>query len=75
VGLPASSTFDDLLGKAATSIAKKGPMKTAAGASGGTAGLRMGQLKRVSALHLADGQLVHLEMQVCATTSATAERL
>jgi hypothetical protein len=65
VGLPASTTFEDLLGKTAAATAKKGAMKTAAGASGGAGASRMGQVKKVTASHLADGQKLQLEIQVC----------
>jgi hypothetical protein len=39
-------------------------MKTAAGASASAGASRMGQVKKVTAGHLADGQELQLEMQV-----------
>jgi hypothetical protein len=65
VGLPSSTTFDDLLGKAAAAAAaKKGAMKTGAGAASGASDSRMGQVKQVTAHHLADGQTLLLQVQV-----------
>jgi hypothetical protein len=69
VSLPASTTFDDLLGKAAAT-AKKGAMKTAAGASGNAGGSRVGQTKHITdACHLADGKPLSLVLQVRANAS------
>jgi hypothetical protein len=64
LGLPASTTFEDLLGKTAAATAKKGAMKTAAGTAGGAGASRMGQVKKVAAVHQADGQKLMLEIQV-----------
>jgi hypothetical protein len=71
VGLPATTTFDDLLGKAAAT-AKKGAMKTAAGASGNAGGSRVGQAKHITeACHLADGKSLSLVLQVRRHAGAT----
>ncbi len=63
VGLPASTSFEDLLGsKGAASAAKKGAMKGGAAATAGAS--RVGQVKRVTAHHLGDGKPLALELQV-----------
>jgi shikimate kinase len=63
VGLAACTTFEDLLG----SKLAKGAMK--AGVSGTQPAYpgasHMGDVKNVTARHLADGQLLALELQVC----------
>jgi hypothetical protein len=68
VSLPSSTTFEDLLG---SKLVAKGAMK--AGASGTQPmypGMsHMGDVKQVTTHHLADGQLLALELQVCFWTS------
>jgi hypothetical protein len=65
VGLPASTTFEDLLGKTAAATAKKGAMKTAAGTAGAAGASRVGQLRHITtACHLADGKPLNVVMQV-----------
>jgi hypothetical protein len=72
VGLPASTTFEELLGKTAAATAKKGAIKTAAGA-GGAGTSRVGQTKHITAAcHLADGKPLSLVMQVSNRQSSVA---
>uniref|UniRef100_A0A383VUJ6 PAS domain-containing protein n=1 Tax=Tetradesmus obliquus TaxID=3088 RepID=A0A383VUJ6_TETOB len=75
VGLPASTTFEDLLGKTAAATAKKGAMKTAAGAGGGTGASRVGQTKHIAtACHLADGKPMHMVMQALSYSQGSKTR-
>jgi hypothetical protein len=64
VGLPSFTTFEDLLG---SKLAAKGAMKAGASATQPMyPGMsHMGDVKQVTAHHLADGQQLALELQVC----------
>ncbi|WIA14496.1 hypothetical protein OEZ85_003018 [Tetradesmus obliquus] len=74
-GLPASSTFEDLLGKTAAAKAKKGAIKTAVGAGGGAGASRVGQTKHIgTACHLADGKPMHIVMQALSYSQGSKTR-
>ncbi|WIA34671.1 hypothetical protein OEZ86_012986 [Tetradesmus obliquus] len=73
--LPASSTFEDLLGKTAAATAKKGAIKTAVGAGGGAGASRVGQTKHIgTACHLADGKPMHIVMQALSYSQGSKTR-
>lgn len=61
IGLPQSTTFEDLLGQKGTA-ATKGAMK---GTAAGAGASRMGVARRVTTKHPVDGKSLVLEMQVC----------
>eukprot|EP00775_Hariotina_reticulata_P007054 gene7054-7268_t len=65
LGLPASTTFNDLLGPSGPA-AKKGAMKTSAGAN---AASQMGTVKAITACHLGDGKPLSLELQAMSCRS------
>ena len=61
VGLPSTTTNEQLLGSEHTATAKKGAMK---GGTSSSSAARIGQLRALSTQHLADGAPLALEMQV-----------
>lgn len=60
MGLPPSTTYENLLGQG--KAAKKGAMK--GGTTAAAAASRMGVNRRIVARHLGDGRPVTLDMQV-----------
>eukprot|EP00878_Enallax_costatus_P021708 GHUV01022998.1.p1 GENE.GHUV01022998.1~~GHUV01022998.1.p1 ORF type:complete len:487 (+),score=142.31 GHUV01022998.1:295-1755(+) len=72
VGLPASTTFADLLG---LKIAKKGAMKASTSGAGAAVTARMGHVRKLTTQHMKDGKPMTLEMQAMSHEQSGKRRI